>query len=942
MLRRLSDAQFCSDAHRGAYSEEQTLAFQRLMTTQSVGKTQRMPAYNQAAEIPKGRPATQTMVAEGGFRPYILDTPLPFEIHTAAAEPIATSLTVFFCDHAVAFPTRFRHSGRLARVSVKAGNGVFRSLIESGFVAPCRPGMPGSSTKPLRWEYQAPSVDSDPAMSTRLWPVESTASRGKAAGTPLELLWLNHGEHRVPNLAAATAGPRLRLVQTLLAVWAPDASRPGTPVWPLDYMAAWAHFLAYPSGEPLRAVAETVSVAEFPSAAEESFEPFDALAGQPLAGSRHLPALAAAVLKFGSPIGASMLPVTCGRSPLPAHSTDLAGLAALPWVKNTFATRMVEPARLAARPSVAPLAISTPDAALVRPGRKNVLPAPRLSAIAGPRRLQPLTGVALAFAPSPAEAHAPTWTPAIPSPAKPVSLRLPVADVRAYTGNLEAARSRALGWLPEPAAPVAAPAIPDLSSKHRLLVQAKGTVLAIARPAVCQIPSVRDAGDRLAPAFRPAPPVFRLAPLQGGHADGRTRCFAIAAPAAGAATWQSAGAEWSLKPEIALPLRKQQSTLECRLQRPSTTLFRIANAQPLPKASAGAPLALPMSDWASKPLMRPVNLRASDGTDFEENAHSGWQAKLRDRFAGLGSLPSFGRLKRLPPDIKWIAMAIPLIIGIWVVARPEGKASSAPVQVSGGVPQAEVEPIPAPAVSEDPQAVAAAEPDPPGLKKQKEVRPSTQPKAAEPTRWDILQAKVAERAAVDIVEDFRSGLSRWDGKGNWARTWSYDRSGTVRPGNMAIFEPTTGLRNYSFEMKAAVDKRVIQWLVRATDLSNYHINRLIVTPDAAQTKLELQRWTVHKGRAGRVKLVPLPYGPANQSLFAIRVEVQGESVTTYLGDQVIDTFSDTRLASGGIGLAGAPGDQARVYAVRVSHQTDFLGKLCSFLAPQPMNMQGTE
>jgi hypothetical protein len=430
--------------------------------------------------------------------------------------------------------------------------------------------------------------------------------------------------------------------------------------------------------------------------------------------------------------------------------------------------------------------------------------------------------------------------------------------------------------------------------------------------------------------------------VQGGHTDGRTRCFAIAAPAASTSTWQSAGAEWSFKPKIALSLRKRQLIRDCKLQQPSNTLLRIPNAQPLPKASTGAPMTLPMSDWASKPLMRPVNLRASDGTDFEEIARGGWRAKLRDSFAGFGSLPSFVRLRRLPPDIKWIAMAIPLIIGIWVVARPEGKASSAPVQVSGGVPQAEVEPIAAPAVSKEPQAVAAAEPDPPGLKKQKEVRPPARPKAAEPTRWDILQAKVAERAAVDIVEDFRSGLSRWDGKGNWARTWSYDRSGTVRPGNMAIFEPTTGLRNYSFEMKAAVDKRVIQWLVRASDLSNYHINRLIVTPDAAQTKLELQRWTVHKGRAGRVKLVPLPHGPANQTLFAVRVDVQGESVTTYLGDQVIDTFSDPRLASGGVGLAGAPGDQARVYAVRVSHQTDFLGKLCSFFAPQPMNMQGTE
>lgn len=942
LLRRLSDAQFCSDAHRDAYNEEQKLAFQRLMTTQSVGKTQRMPAYNQAAEIPQGRPPTQTMVAAGGFRPYLLDTPLPFGNHAAAAEPIATSLTVFFCEHAVEFPARFRQSGRLARVSVKAGNGKSKPFVDSGFAAPCRPGLPRGTTSPLRWEYQTPVVDSDPAICTRLWPVETPAIGVAAAGSPPELLWLGHIEHRVPNLAARASAPRLEPVKTLLAVWTPSSLPAETSGWPLELAASWALFLTYPSGRQLRTIPEAIPLAESPLVAEACDEPFDAFASQPLAGCRHLPELAAAVLRFGAPLASSVLPVACGQSPLPTYSTELAGITALPWVKKTFVPRMVEAVTPAARPSVVPTAIPTADAAPIRPRQKFAMAAPRLSTIGGLQALQPLTGVPLAFATKPVEAHAPTWMPALPPPPKPRGLRLPVARVRAYTGNLEQARSAALGWVPEPMTPPPTPIIPDLSSKHRSLVQAKGNVMAVARPAACQINAIRDAGEGLEPSFRPAAPALRLAPLQGGHTDGRTRCFAIAAPKASPATWTGATADWAVEPEIALSPRKRRVVNDCRLEQPSNTLFRISNAQPLPKAGSGAPLALPMSDWGSKPLMRPVNLRASDGSDFEESASGGWRTKLRERFSGFGSLPSFVRLRRLPPDIKWIAMAVPLIIGIWVVARPEGKASSAPVQVSGGVPQAEVEPVPAPAVSEETQAAAAPEPDPPGLKKQKEVRPATPAKAAEPTRWDILQAKVAERAAVDIVEDFRSGLSRWDGKGNWARTWSYDRSGTVRPGNMAIFEPTTGLRNYSFEMKAAVDKRVIQWLVRATDLSNYHINRLIVTPDAAQTKLELQRWTVYKDRAGRVKIVPLPHGPANQSLFSVRVDVQGESVTTYLGDQVIDTFSDSRLASGGIGLAGAPGDQARVYAVRVSHQTDFLGKLCSFLAPQPMNMQGTE
>lgn len=942
LLRRLSDAQFCSDAHRDAYNDEQKLAFQRLMTTQSVGKTQRMPAYNQAAEIPQGRPPTQTMVAAGGFQAYFLDAPLPFGTHAAAAEPVATSLTVFFCEHLVQFPARFRQSGRLARVSVKAGGGKVKPLIESGFAAECRPNLPRPGTRPVRWEYKTPVVESDPALITRLWPVVSRACGAVARPSECELLWLARVDHRNPDGAAWASTAQLQSMRSLFAIAAPMPLSAGSAAWPVEFLPSWALLLVYPSAKELRAIGEAIPLAPAPTPTEEINALFEAFATQPLASSRHLPELAAAVLRFGSTAAPPMLPLSDARVPLPAHSTGLDGIAALPWVKTTFAPRGVNPAAPARVPSEQAGALPIAGMGPMTPRRAIATPALGLSRVAELKPLRPMAGARIATSPASTEALSPSWTPAIPPAAMWSGLRLPVAGVTAYSPNVKLARSAAMGWIPETVAATPAPSIPSLSSKHRLPVQAKGNVLAVARPAARQIAPLRDAGGAIAPAYQPATPVLRLAPLQGGHTDRCTRCFAVAPPNSNAAFWTAPKAEWIAEPEIALSSGKRRAVGDCALQRPSNALLRISNAQPLPKACSGAPLALPMSDWASKPLMRPVNLRASDGTDFEDSSKGGWREKLRERFAGFGSLPSFVRLRRLPPDIKWIAMAVPLIIGIWVVARPEGKASSAPVQVSGGVPQAEVEPVPAPGAAEEAQAVAVAEPEPPGLKKQKEIRPPAPVKAAEPTRWDILQAKVADRAAVDIVEDFRSGLSRWEGKGNWARTWSYDRSGTVRPGNMAIFEPTTGLRNYNFEMKAAVDKRVIQWLVRATDLSNYHINRLIVTPDAAQTKLELQRWTVHKGRAGRVKVVPLPHGPANQTLFAVRVDVQGDSVTTYLGDQVIDTFSDPRLASGGIGLAGAPGDQARVYAVRVSHQTDFLGKLCSFLAPQPMNMQGTE
>jgi hypothetical protein len=159
---------------------------------------------------------------------------------------------------------------------------------------------------------------------------------------------------------------------------------------------------------------------------------------------------------------------------------------------------------------------------------------------------------------------------------------------------------------------------------------------------------------------------------------------------------------------------------------------------------------------------------------------------------------------------------------------------------------------------------------------------------------------------------------------------------------LAVFQPSRGLTDYVFDMKASIERRSIQWVVRAKDLSNYHFLRLNVYPGSPQTRIEFERWTVVAGRAGRVTRAPLPPMSATQTLFTIRTEARSESITTYLDDVVVDTFNDRRLLEGGIGLAGVSGDRARIFGLQISHQNDLLGKLCSFLAPRPMYMQGMD
>jgi hypothetical protein len=64
----------------------------------------------------------------------------------------------------------------------------------------------------------------------------------------------------------------------------------------------------------------------------------------------------------------------------------------------------------------------------------------------------------------------------------------------------------------------------------------------------------------------------------------------------------------------------------------------------------------------------------------------------------------------------------------------------------------------------------------------------------------------------------------------------------------------------------------------------------------------------------------------------VHLEVSGDAFALYIQGKLIDYWSDARLASGGVGLFCSPGEHARVAWIRVSHNTDYMGRMCAFLS----------
>lgn len=257
------------------------------------------------------------------------------------------------------------------------------------------------------------------------------------------------------------------------------------------------------------------------------------------------------------------------------------------------------------------------------------------------------------------------------------------------------------------------------------------------------------------------------------------------------------------------------------------------------------------------------------------------------------------RWHNIPNDIRWIAMAVPIVIGlIWFANTPSAQ-QGARGRINSVVPSMG------------------------GL-----LQTSLQSGS-----WDDIKRNIRSRAAVELGDDFRQGLGEWTGVGDWASGWTYDPAGFVRPRKLALFSPTMELEDYRFEFLGAIERKALSWVFRAADVKNYYVARLEVTRGGPLPTVELVRYAVVNGRPGPKRVIALPMQTREDTIYRIRVDVRGSNFVTTVQDQVVDVFSDNRFSRGGVGFFSEPGEDARLRWVEVSHQYDMLGRLCAYLVP---------
>ena len=210
--------------------------------------------------------------------------------------------------------------------------------------------------------------------------------------------------------------------------------------------------------------------------------------------------------------------------------------------------------------------------------------------------------------------------------------------------------------------------------------------------------------------------------------------------------------------------------------------------------------------------------------------------------------------------------------------------------------------------------------------------PAKDAKTAEPALWPAIRQAVRDRARVDLTEDFGNDLQRWAGPGGLPQNWYRDSAGSARPGQLALYIKSIPLSDYRMEFRGLIDRKSLSFAYRAVDFDNYYAASLTIANPGPMPEVALERYVVINGKAGPRTQVRLPFSVRADTLYTVQVEVQGNRFATFVNDQFVDAFTDSRLPSGGVGFFSGPDASARICWLRVVDRDDALGKLCSVFA----------
>lgn len=319
-------------------------------------------------------------------------------------------------------------------------------------------------------------------------------------------------------------------------------------------------------------------------------------------------------------------------------------------------------------------------------------------------------------------------------------------------------------------------------------------------------------------------------------------------------------------------------------------------------------------EWTARhvePLTQPFSLRAvADKSDDPTVWKPAPKAPVKSDVPAVSSIAK--RRAREVAIGRFLKVAACLVMGVflWFGAREVKVAGTPAISTSGrGSASASVS---APAAS--PGGTVAPAPDSNGV-------------------LAGMKKAMAERAAYSATDTLQTGMQSWGTAPKaWAPGWSRNPDGYVHPGDLALFRPSLGFKDYRLEFFGQIENKSMDWVVRAKDQQNYYAMKFTVIEGGLRPVIAMAHYPVVGGRKGQKVETPLSVMVHHNTPMHVAVDVQGNRVTASIEGQQVDSWTDDLLPKGGVGFFSDAGERARIYWMKVSKNQDWLGAICSYFA----------
>lgn len=146
----------------------------------------------------------------------------------------------------------------------------------------------------------------------------------------------------------------------------------------------------------------------------------------------------------------------------------------------------------------------------------------------------------------------------------------------------------------------------------------------------------------------------------------------------------------------------------------------------------------------------------------------------------------------------------------------------------------------------------------------------------------------------------------------WATDWFADRPGARQPRHVDVLNGSLALRDYRIEFEGQIDQQAIGWVFRANNKSNFYVEKIQIVSPGLSPIVALIKFAVIDGKEQQREQVPIPFKAHLDTLYKVRTDVVGHQFTTWVQDEKVDSWTDSRIDGGGVGLYYDNGDSAKL------------------------------